>query len=181
MRPVPRARSTAALLAAGALIVTAAAVDAPASAAVTAASDPALARSPELSETSRLADRRTVVTGDRAWVLGTADGWYPAAGFHTRGEMGGFWTPSLKLLDGVWFGIGDEWIGPGTKTTSGWGYVRTDLPATDGVAASRTDFVPDGVSGALVGLTLQSLSSRTVVLPADAHSELMSSYPWGET
>src|SRR4051812_3461414 len=167
---------TAVLLVAGGLVV-----GGPAQAAPGVASDPALVRSPELSETSRLAERRTVVTGDRAWVLGTADGRYPAAGFHTRGEMGGFWTPSLKLLDGVWFGIGDEWIGPGTKTTSGWGYVRTDLPATDGVAASRTDFVPDGVSGALVGLTLRSASARTVVLRADAHSELMGSYPWGET
>ena len=156
-------------------------VSGPAAAAPARASDPALIRSPELSETSRLDERRTVVTGERAWVLGTADGDFPAAGFHTRGEMGGFWTPSLKLLDGVWFGIGDAWIGKGTQTTSGWGYVRTDFPATDGVAASRTDFVPDGVAGALVGLTLRSGTTRTITLRADAHSELMGSYPWGET
>ena len=143
--------------------------------------DPSLARSPELSETSRLSDRRFVVTGDRAWALGTADGRYPAAGFHTRGEMGGFWLPNLKLLDGMWFGIGNSWIGPATKTTSGWGYVRADLPVTDGVSASRTDVVPDGVSGALVGLTLRSDSTKTITLRADAHSELMGSYPWGET
>ena len=143
--------------------------------------DPQLTRSPELSETTRLSDRRFVVTGDRAWALGTADGRYPAAGFHTRGEMGGFWLPNLKLLDGMWFGIGDRWIGPATKTTSGWGYVRADLPATDGVSASRTDVVPDGVSGALVGLTLRSDRTRTITLRADAHSELMGSYPWGET
>ena len=167
---------TAALLVAGGL-----AAAGPAEAAPARASDPALLRSPELSETSRLTDRRTVVTGDRAWVLGSADGRFPAAGFHTRGEMGGFWTPSLKLLDGVWFGIGDQWIGKGTQTTSGWGYVRTDFPAAGGVAASRTDFVPDGVSGALVGLTLRSASTRTITLRADAHSELMGSYPWGET
>ena len=181
MRTTPWGRSTGALVAVGALIVTAAAVNAPAQAATTPVLDPALARSPELSETTRLADRRVVVTGDRAWALGTADGRYPAAGFHTRGEMGGFWTPSLKLLDGMWFGIGSDWIGSATKTTSGWGYVRADLPQTDGVAASRTDFVPDGVSGALVGLTLRSARSRTITLRADAHSELMASYPWGET
>jgi hypothetical protein len=51
--------------------------------------------------------------------------------------MGGFWLPNLKLLDGMWFGINDDWIGPATKTTTGWGYVRADLPVTDGVAASR--------------------------------------------
>ena len=143
--------------------------------------DSDLARSPELSETTRLEDRRFVVTGDRAWALGTADGRYPASGFHTRGEMGGFWLPNLKLLDGIWFGIEGDWIGPGTRTTSGWGYVRTDLPATHGVQASRTDFVPDGVSGALVGLSLRANRNRTITLRVDAHSELLGSYPWGET
>ena len=81
----------------------------------------------------------------------------------------------------MWFGIGDTWMGRATKTTSGWGYVRADLPEIDGVSASRTDVVPDGVSGALVGLSLRSDSSRTITLRADAHSELMGSYPWGET
>jgi hypothetical protein len=163
------------------LFVVIASLTAPAQGAPTPVVDAALARSPELSETTRLPERRFVVTGDRAWALGTADGRYPAAGFHTRGEMGGFWLPNLKLLDGMWFGINDAWIGQGTKTTTGWGYVRTDLPATDGVAASRTDLVPDGVSGALVGLSLRSDTSRTITLRADAHSELIGSYPWGET
>ena len=35
--------------------------------------------------------------------MGAEDGSYPATGFHTRGEMGGFWTPPIKLLDGIWF------------------------------------------------------------------------------
>ncbi|MFP5283744.1 MAG: glycogen debranching protein, partial [Actinomycetes bacterium] len=177
----PRRRSVAAQAVAGSLVLTLAPWTAPAEAAPTPVLDRALVRGPELSETRRLADRRTVITGDRAWALGTADGYYPAAGFHTRGEMGGFWLPNLKLLDGMWFGINGDWIGAGTKTTTGWGYVRTDLPATNGVAASRTDFVPDGASGALVGLSLRSGTTRTVTLQADAHSELLGSYPWGET
>lgn len=177
--PTTRRRSLA-VAAAGALVLPLVALTAPATAA-TAVLDPALARSPELSETSRLAERRTVVTGDRAWLLGTADGRFPAAGFHTRGEMGGFWLPNLKLLDGMWFGIEGDWIGAGTKTTTGWGYVRTDLPTTHGVAASRTDLAPDGVSGALVGLSLRADRTRTITLRADAHSELLGSYPWGET
>jgi hypothetical protein len=41
--------------------------------------------------------------------------------------------------------------------------------------------VPRGVSGAVVGLSLRSERTRTITLRADAHSELMSSYPWGET
>ena len=110
----------------------------PAAAAPPPVVDSDLARSPELSETRRLEDRRVVVTGDRAWAMGTADGYYPAAGFHTRGEMGGFWLPNVKMLDGMWFGINGDWIGPANRTTSGWGYVRADLPTTNGVRASRT-------------------------------------------
>ena len=171
----------AAVAATASLALLATVLTVPAEAAPTPVVDVALARSPELSETDRLPDRRIVVTGDRAWMLGTADGRFPAAGFHTRGEMGGFWLPQLKLLDGLWFGVDGEWIGEATRTTTGWGYVRTDLPVTNGVSASRTDFVPDGLGGVLVGLSLRSDTTRTVRLHADAHSELLGSYPWGET
>ena len=181
MHRTSRGSLVACATAACSLLLIAAPVTVPAQAAAGPVVDPAIARSPELSETTRLSDRRFVVTGDRAWALGTADGRYPAAGFHTRGEMGGFWLPNLKLLDGMWFGINGDWIGPATKTTSGWGYVRTDLPVTNGVQASRTDFVPDGVSGALVGLSLRANRTRTIDVTVDAHSELLGSYPWGET
>jgi hypothetical protein len=176
-----RGSLAACVTAACSLLLITAPLGVPAQAASGPVVDPAIARSPELSETTRLSDRRFVVTGDRAWALGAADGTYPAAGFHTRGEMGGFWLPNLKLLDGMWFNINGDWIGKATKTTSGWGYVRADLPTTHGVSASRTDFVPRGVSGALVGLSLRSDRTRTITLRADAHSELISSYPWGET
>ena len=181
MRRTSRGSLAACVTAACSLLLITASLGVPAEAATGPVVDPAIARSPELSETTRLSDRRFVVTGDRAWALGAADGTYPAAGFHTRGEMGGFWLPNLKLLDGMWFNINGDWIGKATKTTSGWGYVRADLPTTHGVSVSRTDFVPRGVSGALVGLTLRSDRTRTITLRADAHSELMSSYPWGET
>ncbi|MET8846092.1 hypothetical protein, partial [Amycolatopsis sp. NPDC004625] len=65
----------------------------------------------ELVTTTRLADRRSLVTGPGAYVLGDESGLYPAAGFHIRGEMGGFWAPPIKLLDGLWFRVGDQWLG----------------------------------------------------------------------
>lgn len=181
MRRTSRGSLAACAAAACSLLLITAPLGVPAQAAPGPVVDPTIARSPELSETTRLSDRRFVVTGDRAWALGTANGRYPASGFHTRGEMGGFWLPNVKLLDGMWFGIDDDWIGPATKTTSGWGYVRADLPTTNGVRASRTDFVPDGVSGALVGLSLRANRARTIEVTVDAHSELLGSYPWGET
>jgi hypothetical protein len=178
---ITRRKPLAILAALTPLVLVLTALSLPAAAAPAPVVDRHLARSPELSETTRLADRRFVVTGDRAWALGSADGRYPASGFHTRGEMGGFWLPNVKLLDGMWFGIEGDWIGPATRTTSGWGYVRADLPVTNGVQASRTDFVPDGVSGALVGLSLRANRTRTIEVTVDAHSELLGSYPWGAT
>ena len=66
--------------------------------------------------------------------------------------MGGVWAPPLKLVDGVWFGIDDQWVGQATKFTSGWGYTRYDLPDTGGLKLQRTDFAPDANRAALFGL-----------------------------
>ncbi len=135
----------------------------------------------QLSTSDRLDDRRFVTIGPRAYELGTEAGRYPAAGFHTRGEMGGVWTPPIKLVDGIWFGVGDEWIGPASRFTSGWGHVKMRLPRTGGLRVERTDFVPGERRGVLVGLKLSGKSHQTVDLRMQTHSELMSIYPWGET
>jgi hypothetical protein len=140
----------------------------------------ALARSPELSVATRLADRREVDAGTRAYSVGFEDGRFYANGWHTTGEMGGIWTPPVKLLDGVWFGLDGNWIGPATRFSSGWGYTRFDLPTTAGLGVQRTDFVPDGKRGVLFGLTINNPgAARSVTLSVDAHSELMGQYPWG--
>src|SRR5436190_13573646 len=104
----------------------------------------AAAATPELSTGSRLDDRREVAAGTRAYSVGFEDGRFYANGWHISGEMGGIWTPPLKLLDGVWFGIGDQWVGQATKFRSGRGYTRYDLPSLDGLDLQRTDVAPDG-------------------------------------
>ena len=134
----------------------------------------------ELSNTTRLADRREVDAGSRACSIGFEDGRFYANGWHITGEMGGVWTPPLKLVDGVWFGLDGQWIGPASKFTSGWGYTKYDLPTTAGLSVARTDFVPDGPRGVLFGLTITNPgAARTAKLSIDAHSELMGQYPWG--
>ncbi|MGZ6803963.1 MAG: glycogen debranching protein, partial [Nocardioidaceae bacterium] len=151
------------------------------STAAAASSSPApLARTPEAATTTRLADRRSLAVGDRFYELGAEDGSYPAAGFHTRGEMGGFWTPPIKLLDGIWFKAGGTWL-TAHRYTSGWGYQRMALGTHDGVRITRTDFAPTGLRAGLVGLQLSSPTATTLDLTMDAHSELMKVYPWGET
>jgi len=141
---------------------------------------PAFARppAPTLSETSRLAERRFAVIGDHAYEVGAEDARYPATGWHIRGEMGGFWTPPIKLLDGLWFAADGQWLTADTFT-SGQGYVQMDLRGPRGLHVRRVDFAPDGGRTTLVGLTFRGASK--VALTVDAHSELMSAYPWGWT
>jgi len=124
---------------------------------------PAL-RSPELSTTTRLADRRSLVVGDRFYEMGAEDGSYPATGFHTRGEMGGFWSMPIKLLDGVWFKVGDTWL-TASRYTSGWGYQRMALGTHDGVRITRTDVAPSGLRAARTRPPIASTRPRTTVRP----------------
>ncbi|MDQ6793170.1 MAG: glycogen debranching protein, partial [Candidatus Dormibacteraeota bacterium] len=107
---------------------------------------------PRLSVSDRLDDRRYVAAGTRAYDIGTEAGRYPAMGFHTRGEMGGIWTPPLKLLDGIWFGVDGQWLPPASQFDSGYGYVRMAIPGQSGMNVSRVDFVPDGRRAVQVGL-----------------------------
>jgi hypothetical protein len=135
-----------------------------------------------LSTSDRLGDRRYVAAGERAYVVGSEAGSFPASGWHIRGEMGGIWSPPIKLVDGVWFALDGKWIGPAKSFTSAWGYTAMDLPAPAGLEARRIEFVPDGRRAALIGLRLRSTgSARHVSVTVDAHSELLSAYPWGWT
>src|SRR5918998_4833334 len=106
----------------------------PAAAQVTASTPE---QSPKLSVSDRLDDRRYVATGTRGYIVGSEAGRFPAMGFHTRGEMSGIWSPPIKLLDGIWFGIDNEWIGPAERFTSGYGHVKMDLPDHEGLSVSR--------------------------------------------
>jgi hypothetical protein len=135
---------------------------------------------PELSISDRLQDRRYGAAGERGRIIGFQDGRFYANGWHIAGEMGGIWSEPIKLVDGVWFGVDDQWVGRATRFTSGWGYTRFDLPPAGGLQLERTDFVPDGRRGALIGLEMTNpdASSRTVTVKVDAHSELLAEYPW---
>jgi hypothetical protein len=138
------------------------------------------AAAPELPISKRLQDRRYDVAGERARTIGFEDGRFYANGWHITGEMGGVWSEPLKLVDGVWFGIDDAWVGPATQFRSGWGYAEMDLPPAADLRLERTDFVPDGRRAALFGLKMSNpgASDRTVTVKVDAHSELMTEYPW---
>ena len=144
---------------------------------------PSLAQaSDELSTSNRLDDRRFVTIGPRAYELGTEAGRYPAAGFHTRGEMGGVWTPPIKLVDGIWFGVGDDWIGPATPLHERL-RPREDAAPAQRRAERRAHRLRArrAPRRARRPAPRRATASSTVKLRMQTHSELMSIYPWGET
>ena len=59
--------------------------------------------------------------------------------------------------------------------------MRYAFPSVDGIELARTDVAPDRRRGALLGLELTNpkKNARTVNVFVDAHSELMTQYPWG--
>jgi glycogen debranching enzyme len=136
---------------------------------------------PTRSATERLADKRYVAAGDRAYIIGAADGGFPAMGWHIRGEMGGVWAHPIKLLDGYWFAVDGEWLPEAVEFTAGAGYVRMDYPEVSGLEVSRTEFAPDDAAAALVGLTFRNRDQRArpFRLEMDVRSDLLPSYPWG--
>jgi glycogen debranching enzyme len=137
---------------------------------------------PVRSTTARLAEKRYVAAGDRAYVIGAEDGAFPPMGWHIRGEMGGVWAHPIKLIDGFWLSVNGRWS-PATKFTSGAGFVRLEGANSRGIAITRTEFSPDGIPAVLVGVDLRNTQSKakTFSLEADVRSEVMSSYPWGWT
>jgi hypothetical protein len=144
---------------------------------------PGAGASPVISATSQLSERRFVAAGTQAYVVGVEDGTFPPIGWHTTGQMGGVFTPPVKLLDGLWFGLSGNWLDSATTYTTGPGFVRMTFPVTDGVQPTLTEFAPDGMSAALFGLTLVPVngSAATVAVTADAHSEVSATYPWQST
>ena len=149
----------------------------------TPAAVPGAGASPTISATSQLSERRYVAAGTQAYVVGVEDGTFPPIGWHTTGQMGGVFTPPVKLLDGLWFGLAGSWLDAATTYTTGPGFVRMTFPVTDGVQPTLTEFAPDGLSAVLFGLTLVPVqgSATTVPVTADAHSEVSATYPWGST
>src|SRR3984885_3772918 len=149
----------------------------------TPAAVPGAGASPTISATSQLSERRYVAAGTQAYAVGVEDGTFPPIGWHTTGQMGGVFTPPVKLLDGLWFGLSGSWLDAATTYTTGPGFVRMTFPVTDGVQPTLTEFAPDGLSAVLFGLTLVPVqgSATTVPVTADAHSEVSATYPWGST
>ena len=56
-------------------------------------------------------DKPYLVTGHRLYMIGAQDGGFPQRGEHMPHEMWGIWLPPIKLFNGFWLWLEDDWIG----------------------------------------------------------------------
>jgi hypothetical protein len=132
--------------------------------------------------------KRYVAAGDRAYIVGVQNGSLVpdvslnpnGIGWHITGQMGGVWAHPIKLLHQFQFFLNDKPFPAVTKFVSGEGYVRLELPSTDGLEISETQFAPDGLPVVLVGVQLRNSNPRVAsfTLAIEAESELIPAYPW---
>jgi hypothetical protein len=132
--------------------------------------------------------KRYVAAGDRAYIVGVQNGSLVpdvslnknGIGWHITGQMGGVWVHPIKLLHQLQFFLNDSPLPAATKFVSGEGYVRLEMPSTEGLEISETQFAPDGLPVVLVGLQLSnsSPSVASFTLAIQAESELIPAYPW---
>jgi len=135
--------------------------------------------------------KRYVAAGDRAYVVGVQNGSFVpdvslnpnGIGWHIKGQMGGVWAHPIKLLHQFQFFLNGNLLPAATTFVSGEGYVRLELPTTDGLEISETQFAPDGLPVALVGVQLRNPNPRVAsfTLAIEAESELIPAYPWSGT
>lgn len=100
--------------------------------------------------------------GDRVYVICSQNGLFadPWDG-HVPGEMWGVWNHPIKLLDGFWFGVSaqaddpPQWLLEAVACRAYPGYTEFDYRYGH-YTLTRRDFVPDGVEGLIVTLTLHT-------------------------
>jgi hypothetical protein len=135
--------------------------------------------------------KRYVAAGDRAYVVGVQNGSLVpevslnanGIGWHITGQMGGVWAHPIKLLHQFQFFLNGNLLPAATEFVSGSGYVRLELPPTNGLEISETQFAPDGLPVVLVGVRLRNLNPAVAsfTLAIEAESELIPAYPWSGT
>jgi hypothetical protein len=137
---------------------------------------------PTRSTASRLAEKRYVAAGDRAYVVGVQDGTFPplGIGWHISGTMGGIWSHPIKLLDSYSFLLGGTALPAAQQFTSGPGFVRFSFPTTAGLQITRTEFSPDNLPVVLIGLEIKNTTaqSTSTTLAFQATSQILPAYPW---
>ncbi len=99
-----------------------------------------------------------VTAGPSAILIGTQNGLFPNMGYAMPGEMGGLWAGEKKLCDGFFFAIDDVPLrqSDAYEANPAMGAFHYRMQA-EGLHIVRRQFVPEGVSGCVVELTMENL------------------------
>jgi hypothetical protein len=108
-----------------------------------------------------------VVAGDRVYIIGHQDGSFPDLGWHVTGEMGGVWDHPIKLMDGFSAQLSIEKTANSLCLDKAWKFTNYPLANRhefkwdeENILVERTQFIPDGVEGAIVEYRIMNESAE---------------------
>jgi len=117
-------------------------------------------------------DDPCLAAGDRAYLIGAQHGGFPDIGFHIPNEMGGLWAHPIKLLDGFWLRIDEQWLEAAHPFVSGPFSVTHEYARADGLQITRQQFIPDGEPALVVRWSFKAPVARRLALCILARTEL---------
>ncbi len=111
-----------------------------------------------------------VTAGDRVYMVGHQDGSFPDLGWHISGEMGGIWDHPIKLMDGFTIHVRDErmlWTLDSASLFQNFPFGNLHTFKSGDLQIDRFQFVPDGIEGLIVELSIANNSPQPVELEVD--------------
>jgi glycogen debranching enzyme len=120
-----------------------------------------------LSNNGKYPDKPYLTAGDKSYIVGYQDGSFPDFGGHVEGEMGGFWIPPVKLLDGIWLELNDQQdkntvlLGKASEFINyPQGNKFIYRQAVNGIDVERFQFCPQSKYGMVVSYTFKNTSEK---------------------
>ena len=120
-----------------------------------------------LSDSGKYLNKPYLTAGDKSYIVGLQDGSFPDMGGHIEGEMGGFWTLPLKLLDGIRLEVRDSGEEKGIifeKASEFVTYPQGNKfiypQVLSGIDAERFQFCPQGKPGMVISYAFKNNSDR---------------------
>jgi glycogen debranching enzyme len=120
-----------------------------------------------ISNNGKYPDKPYLTAGDKSYIVGYQDGSFPDFGGHVEGEMGGFWIPPVKLLDGIWLEIGEagkdnpmllEKASEFVNYPQGNKFIYPQ--ALKGLDVERFQFCPQNKTGMVLSYTFKNTSEK---------------------
>ena len=115
-----------------------------------------------------------LVTGHKFYMIGAQDGTFPEHGEHIPYEMWGMWAPPVKVINGFWLRLEEEWLmQPDTFIMLPYGCTFTYRNGP--LLMERFQYVPQEVMGISIRLRIKNKSAGKIcsLLHIGVESNLM--------